>query len=143
MATGTTGYLGIGRSGFAMALSALFVLTGFAAVASATTTLSAADDGNEVTVSLNATFTIELEEQGSTGYIWDFDDLDRTAVDLLEVTTRTKPDRALVGAPVLKVWTLKAKKVGTTDLKLLYFRSWEGKGKAVKSFRTRLSVVEK
>jgi inhibitor of cysteine peptidase len=125
-----------------MALPVLFVLVAFAAIASATTTLSAADDGKEVTVPVNATFAIELDEQGSTGYGWDFDELDRSSVDVLDVTTTPKSKASLVGAPVVKVWTLKAKKAGTTDLKLLYFRSWEGRGTAVKAFRIQLRIVE-
>jgi predicted secreted protein len=140
MMTETAGCLG--RIGVVLALSSLVALSAFTA-ARATTTLSAADDGTEVTVPVNATFLIELDEQGSTGYTWEFDDLDKAAVDLVEVTTRAKSGGALAGAPVVKTWTLKARKIGKTDLKLLYFRSWEGKGMAVKSFKAHLSVVEK
>jgi predicted secreted protein len=135
----TTGWLG--KSGVVLALSILVALSTVAA-APAAVVLSAGDNGSEVTVSINTPFTIELDEQGSTGYGWDFDGLDRTAVDVLDVVTRAKPGSAPVGAPVVKVWTLKGKKIGTTDLRLLYFRPWEGKERAVKSFAVQVKVVE-
>jgi predicted secreted protein len=141
MAAGTTGYMG--RRHFRIALPALFLLSVLSTAASATTTLSAADDGKEVTVLVNSTFSIELDEQGSTGYGWDFDDLDRTMVNVVEVATRTKSEAALVGAPVVKTWTLRATKTGATDIKLLYFRAWEGKGTAVKSFSIHLRIVDR
>ena len=97
------------------------------------------DNGQEIQVKVGTTIELSLEELGSAGYSWKFDHLDKNYFDLLK--TETKPvGNQPIGAPVLMTWWLKTKKVGESQLALDYFRSWEGRAKAVKHFRVKVNI---
>ncbi len=97
------------------------------------------DNGQEIQVKVGTTIELSLEELGSAGYSWKFDHLDKNYFDLLK--TETKPvGNQPIGAPVLMTWRLKTLKVGESQLALDYFRSWEGRAKAVKHFRVKVKI---
>jgi predicted secreted protein len=45
-----------------------------------------------------------------------------------------------VGAPVMGVWLMKAKNKGSTEIKMDYYRIWEGKDKATEHFSVKLLI---
>jgi predicted secreted protein len=98
-------------------------------------TLTQADSGKAITVKVGDIIQIELAEQGSTGYLWQFDDLDRQFFELIDIATeKTYTEKNFTGGPVLKRWRLKAQKAGNTTIYLYYFRPWEDKSTAVRTF---------
>ena len=40
----------------------------------------------------------------------------------------------------MQVWRFKAEKPGATEIKMVYYRPWEGVGKAVDHFRVKLYI---
>ncbi len=108
------------------------------AAASEMTALQAKDNGQEIRVKVGTIIELSLEEQGGTGYTWEFDQLDEKHFEL--VTTETSPLSDKIGAPVLMTWRLKVKNAGESRLALDYFRPWEGKGKAVEHFLVKVNI---
>ncbi len=108
------------------------------AAASEVTALRAKDNGQEIRVKVGTIIELSLEEQGGTGYTWEFEQLDEKHFKLVKTETRRLSD--LIGAPVLMTWRLKVKNAGESQLALNYFRPWEGKGKAVKHFLVKVNI---
>ena len=103
-----------------------------------TTTLQEKDNGKEIQVRGGTIIELSLKELGSAGYTWEFEQLDEKHFKLLKTETRRVSD--MIGAPVLKIWRLKTKNPGESQLALDYFRPWEGKGKAVKHFLVKVNI---
>lgn len=100
-----------------------------------------ADSGKEITVTCGDIIQIELVEQGATGYLWQFDDLDRQYFDLTNIETeKIHKEGGFTGAPVLKRWQLKAKKAGKITVHMYYFRPWEDKRKAADRFTLSVRI---
>lgn len=70
------------------------------------------------------TFKISLEENGSTGYQWDYVISDADAAKLISVDSYCFTPNA-VGTPTQKVWTFKAVKSGKHTVQFTYRRPWE------------------
>lgn len=99
------------------------------------------DNEKEIEVRSGDIIQIELEALGSAGYWWHFDDLKLEEFDLL--SERTKPlVEGKIGAPVLIIWQIKAKKEGKYEIRMYCFRHWEGKKKSIGLFSIKLSVKE-
>jgi len=107
---------------------------------SAATVLQEKDNNQEIQVQAGAIIELSLEEIGGTGYSWEFQRLDEKHFELVKTETRSLAGKARVGGPVLKTWWLKTKKAGESQLSLDYFRSWEGRAKAVKHFRVKIRI---
>lgn len=100
-------------------------------------------NGREIKVRSGSMVRVELEQAGATGYTWEIHNLDKKHFELVSVKTPEPPEKSdLVGAPVKKTWLLKAREKGKAELRFLYFRSWEGKEKAVDSFLMKVRIVE-
>ena len=104
------------------------------------TSLQAKDSGREIQVKVGDFIELSLPEQAGTGYQWEFDRLDEQHFELLKTGTRSLAEKHRVGGPVLKTWLLKAKTPGDSQLTLDYFRSWEGRGQAVKHFQVKVRI---
>lgn len=102
-------------------------------------TITEGDNGKEITLHEGERFRIELEELGSAGYNWYFDNLDEEQLELISKSTRAISDGE-VGAPVMGVWLMKAKNKGSTEIKMDYYRIWEGKDKATEHFSVKLLI---
>ncbi|MGA9458886.1 MAG: protease inhibitor I42 family protein [Desulfobaccales bacterium] len=107
--------------------------------ASGGTVVTEKDNGKEIQVKVGDVIELSLEELGSAGYTWEFDQLDANFFKLLKTETRPVGNQP-IGGPVLMTWWLKTKKVGDSQLALDYFRSWEGRAKAVKHFHVKVKI---
>ena len=103
-----------------------------------TTIITKQDDGKEIQITAGGTFEIQLEELGSAGYTWQVDEINSDYIQL--VSSDTKPTSDLIGAPVLGTWKFKALKNGQTEIKMDYFRPWEGKESAVDHFSIKILI---
>ena len=102
-------------------------------------TITKGDNRKEITLHEGERFRIKLEELGSAGYNWYFDNLDEEQLELISKSTRAISDGE-VGAPVMGVWLMKAKNKGSTEIKMDYYRIWEGKDKATDHFSVKLLI---
>jgi predicted secreted protein len=104
-------------------------------------TVDKAFNGKEIDLNAGDVFRVELEQLGAAGYVWEIDDLDRDHFEILSVSTPDPRDEGdIVGGPLLKTWLIKTKKVGTAELKFLYYRVWEGKQNALDTFVLKVRI---
>jgi predicted secreted protein len=99
------------------------------------------DNGKDIRVKEGATIELSLEEQGGTGYLWDFNRLDENHFEVVKIETRPPAkEQARVGGPVFKTWWLQVKKAGESQLTLDYFRPWEGRAKAASHYQVKIHI---
>ena len=60
-------------------------------------------------------------------------------MELFSEKTKSVSD-GRVGGPVLGLWTFRAKEPGTVEIKMDYYRIWEGSAKAIDHFQVRIKV---
>ena len=99
------------------------------------------DNGKEITVSRGNLVEVSLESQGATGYLWRFDGIDADFIDVVREETAIESAPGLTGGPVIHTWTLLIKKEGATEIRMSYYRPWEGKDKAADTFTVRLRIL--
>lgn len=98
------------------------------------------DDGGSFIIEVGSVVFIELEETGATGYLWLLDALDQRLFDLVRVDSRTREANGKLGAPIMKVWELRAKHKGKTSLGFSYCRPWEGKEVSLDRFMVEITI---
>ncbi len=125
---------------FSAVLVFLALLVGWGGSEASIISVTKNDSGGDVTVPMNGVFTIELKQTAGTGYVWAFDELDREHFEILTEETKPNAEPGRVGGPAIKVWVLRAKKIGTSLIRMLYFRPWEGKEKAEEAFELRVHI---
>jgi predicted secreted protein len=100
-------------------------------------------NGKKIELKVGDEIQIELKAMGSAGYAWYFDKLDHNFFDLMGEERKgvalEKGD--VVGTPVLMIWKLRAKKPGSSFIRMLYYRPWEGKDKAVNQSETLVHIT--
>ena len=107
--------------------------------ADATITVTKEQGGREIALKVGNILLIELPGKGGTGYHWSVEETFAPYLKLLDQTTRQLKEGRL-GGPVMQVWRFKAAQPGTTEIKMAYYRPWEGVGKAVDHFRLKLRI---
>ena len=98
------------------------------------------DSGSEITAKPGDVIQVELQSSGSTGYSWYIDQLDGEYLDLISENTKQTADDNKVGALTVVTWQFKVKKQGHTQLKMDYYRKWEGVKKSVDHFSLKINV---
>ena len=99
------------------------------------------DNGREITVRNNDIFELQLESHGGTGYIWGFEVLNPEYLEVLKEETKSGSGPGMAGGPVTHIWTIRAKKPGTTEISMNLYRPWEGKDKAADRFTVKLRML--
>jgi predicted secreted protein len=97
------------------------------------------DNGKELKLKAGQIFQIRLEATGGTGYWWYVQPLDARYVESLGEKTQVQA-KGRVGGPVLGIWTFQAKGAGTTEIRMDYYRKWEGVQKAIEKFRVKITI---
>ena len=97
--------------------------------------------GQAITVKAGDLIQIELPELGSAGYSWYIDNLDSQYLEFISEETRKVSEEGKIGAPVMHVWCFKAKKLGQTEIKMDYYRKWEGVKKSTDHFLIRINII--
>jgi predicted secreted protein len=96
--------------------------------------------GKEIAVKAGDTIWIELEAIGGTGYWWYINDLDAAHLELLSEETRAISEEGKTGAPVMDIWRFRALKKGSAEIRLDYYRKWEGLESATEHFLIKLTI---
>lgn len=97
------------------------------------------DGGKDITVKAGQSIQVQLEGMGGTGFWWYVQNLDTRRLELLSEKTRAE-SKGRVGGPVLGLWTFRAKEPGTAEIKMDYYRIWEGSDKATDHFQARIKI---
>jgi inhibitor of cysteine peptidase len=96
------------------------------------------DNGGVVSARVGARLVLHLAENPSTGYVWAFDALD----DMLEPEgSEWQAAGPGVGTGGDRVWTLVARRPGTTALALKRWRPWAGDASVVERFGVTVEIA--
>ena len=100
--------------------------------------LTEADNERTVDLRVGESVRLTLPENATTGYRWTVDHFDREVVD----PAGSEPHYAggAVGSAGQIMFDFKAKKAGSGEVALKYWRHFEGEGSVVKRFRFRLNA---
>ena len=98
-------------------------------------------NGEEITVKTSTLIQIKLAELGSAGYTWHVNNLDSRFMELISEETNNVSEKGKIGAPVMHVWFFKAKKAGKTEIKMDYYRQWEGIKKSQDYFFIKIKII--
>ena len=107
--------------------------------AEATITVTKEQGGREITLKVGNILRIELPGRGGAGYIWLVEDTFAPYLKLMDQATQKVGERR-PGSPVIQVWRFKAAQPGACEIKLAYYRPWEGVGNAVDHFLIKIHI---
>jgi predicted secreted protein len=107
--------------------------------ADATVTVTKEQGGREIALKVGNILLIELPGKAGTGFSWVAEETFAPCLKLMDQTTRQLKE-SLPGGPVMQVWRFQAVKPGACEIKIAYYRPWEGVGKAVDHFRLKLHI---
>jgi len=107
--------------------------------ADATITVTEEQGGREIALKVGNILRIELPGRGGTGYSWLAEATGAPHLKLVDQTTQKAGERRL-GAPVIQVWRFRAEKPGATEIKMAYYRTWEGVGQAKDRFLIKIRI---
>ena len=99
------------------------------------------DSGTEIKAKPGDVIQVELQALGGAGYSWYIDQLEEEYLELISETTKPAADDNRVGAPTVVTWQFKVKKQGHTQLKMEYYRKWEGVKKSVDHFFLKINTL--
>ncbi len=102
-------------------------------------TLTQTDNGRSFSVAIAQPITICLPENPTTGYLWEFDRLDENLLTL-ENSDFIRETQAGIGAGGERRFTLKGQQVGTVQIDLKLWRSWEGDSSAIDRYQVTLQL---
>jgi predicted secreted protein len=97
--------------------------------------------GQAVALKVGEIFRVELPGIGGAGYNWYMKKFDSRFLELLSQET-IKTEKGLVGSPVMHVWRFKARQPGHTQIRLDYYRKWEGLTTASKHFLLYINISQ-
>jgi predicted secreted protein len=118
-----------------------FVAAAFAASEPGEVIVTKNDNGKEISVPQGGVVQINMQYPAGTGYSWEIADLDKSRLEVLDVSTKPLKEGQIMGGPILQTWRIKAIAKGGTQLKMYYYRSWEGLGKAADEFEITIRVT--
>jgi predicted secreted protein len=107
--------------------------------ADATITVTKEQGGREVALKVGNILRIELPGRGGTGYSWFAEDTFAPYLKLVDQATRQVKE-GRIGGPVIQVWRFRAEKPGATEIKMAYYRPWEGVGQAKDRFIIKIRI---
>jgi inhibitor of cysteine peptidase len=100
--------------------------------------LAQTDNDKTVDIRLRGTVRVTLPENATSGFRWAIDRYDEELVEALGTEARYPPNRIGAGGEV--TFDFQAKKIGTGEIALKYWRHWEGDSSVTTRFRVWLHV---
>ena len=104
--------------------------------------LTTIDNNRETQINVGEKVKLVLIAQGGTGYEWHSENLDTNILRLIDKKSVYEGGRSKVGGEMVHTWLFEALKPGDTELRMMYYRRWEGKSNALKSFNVKLHVMQ-
>ncbi len=99
------------------------------------------DNNREIQANVGETVELVLISQGGTGYEWHTEGLDENMLRIKDNKATYEGDRNKVGGKMVNTWYIEVLKPGDTELRMSYYRVWEGKSKALKHFNVKLHIA--
>ena len=100
--------------------------------------LTEADNERTVDLRVGQSVRLTLPENATTGYRWAIDRLDRDVV--AEAGSEAHPSGGAIGSAGNVTFDFTAKKAGSSEVALKYWRHFEGDGSIVRRFSFRLNA---
>jgi inhibitor of cysteine peptidase len=100
--------------------------------------LTEADNERTVDLRVGEGVRLTLPENATTGYRWAIDRLDRDVVE--EAGSEAHPSGGAIGSAGNVTFDFTAKKAGSSEIALKYWRHFEGDASIVKRFSFRLNA---
>ena len=100
-----------------------------------------ADNNRFVFVKNNIGFRIELKANPTTGYNWYMDQLDDQLFTIVESGYNSPIEKNKVGVGGVNYWVVKPLQKGTSQIRMKYYRPWEGDKSIVKTFNLKVDVL--
>jgi predicted secreted protein len=100
-----------------------------------------ADNGRQITVRSGEAFQVRLEAPGGTGFLWKADPVDADYLEIVTEETTGSREADRTGGTVCTIWTIMAKKPGSANIIMRYYRPWEGRDKAADTFSVNLKIL--
>jgi inhibitor of cysteine peptidase len=100
--------------------------------------LTEADNERTVDLRVGESVRLTLPENATTGYRWAIDRLDRDVVE--EAGSEAHPSGGAIGSAGNVTFDFTAKKAGSSEIALKYWRHFEGDASIVKRFSFRLNA---
>ena len=100
--------------------------------------LTEADNERTVELRVGASVRLTLPENATTGYRWAIDRLDRDVVE--EAASEAHPSGGAIGSAGNVSFDFMAKKAGSSEIALKYWRHFEGDASIVRRFSFRLNA---
>ena len=105
--------------------------------------LTEKDSGRTLHLERGDTFTVSLEANPTTGYLWKFGNPPYDeSVMILRGDKYIQPEEQLLGAPGRRNLTFVAEGSGRTGLRLIYVRPWEQNTAPAKEFHLMVIVKD-
>jgi inhibitor of cysteine peptidase len=102
-------------------------------------TLTQSDDGGHVRAQVGDTIEIHLAENATTGYRWEFDNLDSHLFELAAATSDYPSAKPGSGGDAQ--FRIKVIAKGSAPLRLKYWRRWEGDAGVIKRFEVKVDAA--
>jgi inhibitor of cysteine peptidase len=96
------------------------------------------DDGGVVSVSMGDRIVLDLPENPTTGYVWAFEVLDESLLDLDGSDWQAAGRGTGTGGD--RVWRLGPRRPGTTRLELKRWRPWAGEPSVIERFALTVEI---
>lgn len=100
--------------------------------------LTEADNERTIDLRVGESVRLTLPENATTGYRWAIDRLDRDVVE--EAGSEAHPAGGAIGSAGNVTFDFMAKKAGSSEVALKYWRHFEGEGSIVKRFSVRINA---
>lgn len=100
--------------------------------------LTEADNERTIDLRVGESVRLTLPENATTGYRWAIDRLDRDVVE--EAGSEAHPAGGAIGSAGNVTFDFTAKKAGSSEVALKYWRHFEGEGSIVKRFSVRINA---
>jgi predicted secreted protein len=107
--------------------------------AETTITVTKELNGREIALKVGNILRIKLPGNSGTGYSWVVSANGAPYLKLVDQATENV-GKPRPGSPVLQVWRFRAAQPGAGEIKIAYYRPWEGVGKAVDHFLVKLHI---
>ncbi len=87
--------------------------------------LTQANNGESYELNRDDVIVIRLTENPTTGYCWEIEELDNNIL-ALQSSDFFLPENPQIGEGGMRVFAFKAKTAGSAQIRLKYWREWEG-----------------
>jgi predicted secreted protein len=110
----------------------------FLASCASSTSLTSSDNGKTIQVHVGDTIDIALDSSPGTGYGWAIEKSDETLLTLKQ--SKFSASSGAIGSSGTETFTLLAKRAGTVNLQLKYWRSFEGDRSITRRFAVTMQI---